>query len=68
MNVLNGGVHADNPVDFPEFMVARLGASSFAHAVQIVPRSTTRWSWRPASGRSRPARQLAQNAWRSTTS
>ncbi|MGA2014890.1 MAG: phosphopyruvate hydratase [Solirubrobacteraceae bacterium] len=35
MNVLNGGVHADNPVDFQEFMVAPLGASSFAHAVQI---------------------------------
>jgi enolase len=35
MNVLNGGMHADNPVDFQEFMVAPLGASSFAHAVQI---------------------------------
>jgi enolase len=35
MNVLNGGVHADNPVDFQEFMIAPVGASSFAHAVQI---------------------------------
>jgi enolase len=33
MNVLNGGVHADNPVDFQEFMVAPVGAGSFAHAV-----------------------------------
>jgi enolase len=35
MNVLNGGVHADNPVDFQEFMIAPVGASSFAQAVQI---------------------------------
>jgi enolase len=35
MNVLNGGVHADNPVDFQEFMIAPLGARSFAHAMQI---------------------------------
>ena len=35
MNVLNGGVHADNPVDFQEFMIAPLGAKSFAEAVQI---------------------------------
>ena len=30
MNVLNGGVHADNPVDFQEFMIAPVGAASFA--------------------------------------
>jgi enolase len=35
MNVLNGGVHADNPVDFQEFMIAPVGARSVAHAVQI---------------------------------
>ncbi len=35
MNVLNGGVHADNPVDFQEFMIAPVGAGSFAHAVQM---------------------------------
>ena len=35
MNVLNGGVHADNPVDFQEFMIAPLGARSFTHALQI---------------------------------
>jgi enolase len=35
MNVLNGGAHADNPVDFQEFMIAPLGAKSFAEAVQI---------------------------------
>jgi enolase len=35
MNVLNGGVHADNPVDFQEFMVAPVGADSFGQAVQM---------------------------------
>jgi len=35
MNVLNGGVHADNPVDFQEFMIAPVGAGSFAQAMQI---------------------------------
>ena len=27
MNVINGGVHADNPIDFQEFMIAPVGAS-----------------------------------------
>jgi enolase 1/2/3 len=35
MNVLNGGVHADNGVDFQEFMIAPVGASSFADALRI---------------------------------
>ena len=35
MNVLNGGVHADNPVDFQEFMIAPVGADSFAQAIQM---------------------------------
>jgi enolase len=35
MNVLNGGAHADNPVDFQEFMLAPIGADSFAHALQM---------------------------------
>ena len=35
MNVLNGGVHADNPVDFQEFMIAPVGAGSFARAMQM---------------------------------
>src|SRR5664280_774046 len=33
-NVLNGGVHAPNPLDFQEFMVAPLGAPSVAEAVR----------------------------------
>ena len=35
MNVLNGGAHADNPVDFQEFMIAPVGAESFAKAIQM---------------------------------
>jgi enolase len=35
MNVLNGGVHADNPVDFQEFMIAPVGAGSFAEAMRM---------------------------------
>lgn len=34
MNVLNGGRHADNNVDFQEFMVAPVGAPTFAEAVR----------------------------------
>jgi len=34
MNVLNGGVHSDNNVDFQEFMVVPVGAASFAEALQ----------------------------------
>jgi enolase len=34
MNILNGGAHADNPIDFQEFMVMPVGASSLAEAVR----------------------------------
>jgi enolase len=34
MNVLNGGAHADNSVDFQEFMFAPIGADSFGQAVE----------------------------------
>jgi enolase len=35
MNVLNGGAHADNRVDFQEFMVVPSGADSFSAALQV---------------------------------
>jgi enolase len=35
MNVINGGKHADNNVDFQEFMIAPHGASSFTEAIRI---------------------------------
>ena len=34
MNIVNGGVHADNPIDFQEFMIVPLGAASFAEALR----------------------------------
>jgi enolase len=34
MNVVNGGAHADNEVDFQEFMVVPVGASSFSEALR----------------------------------
>ncbi len=34
MNIVNGGVHADNPIDFQEFMIMPLGAPSFAEALR----------------------------------
>ena len=35
MNVINGGAHADNAIDFQEFMVVPAGATSFAEALRI---------------------------------
>ena len=35
MNILNGGAHADNSVDLQEFMVAPIGARTFADAVRM---------------------------------
>jgi enolase len=34
MNIVNGGVHADNPIDFQEFMIVPLGAATFAEALR----------------------------------
>jgi enolase len=34
MNIINGGEHADNPIDFQEFMVMPVGAASFEEAVR----------------------------------
>src|SRR6266702_2783635 len=34
MNIINGGVHADNPIDFQEFMVMPVGAKTFAEALR----------------------------------
>lgn len=35
MNILNGGAHADNAIDFQEFMVMPVGATSFNQALQM---------------------------------
>jgi enolase len=35
MNIVNGGVHADNPIDFQEFMVMPVGAGTFREALRM---------------------------------
>jgi len=35
MNIINGGAHADNGIDFQEFMIMPIGAESFAHALRM---------------------------------
>ncbi len=35
MNIVNGGAHADNPIDFQEFMIMPVGAKTFAEAVRM---------------------------------
>ncbi len=35
MNIINGGMHADNPIDIQEFMIVPAGADSFAEALRM---------------------------------
>lgn len=35
MNIINGGSHADNSIDFQEFMIMPVGAESFTHAMKM---------------------------------
>jgi enolase 1/2/3 len=35
MNIVNGGVHADNPIDFQEFMIMPVGAPTFADGLRM---------------------------------
>jgi enolase len=35
MNIINGGAHADNPIDFQEFMIMPVGAPTFSEAVRM---------------------------------
>lgn len=35
MNIINGGAHADNNIDFQEFMIAPIGANSFQEAIRM---------------------------------
>ena len=53
MNIVNGGVHADNPIDFQEFMIMPVGAPTFAEALRCrrgnFPHAARRRSRRPAT-------------------
>ena len=35
MNIINGGAHADNPIDFQEFMIVPVGAPNFSEALRM---------------------------------
>lgn len=35
MNIINGGAHADNPIDFQEFMILPVGAANFREALRM---------------------------------
>lgn len=35
MNIINGGAHADNPLDFQEFMIVPIGAKTFSEAIRM---------------------------------
>src|ERR1051326_3621237 len=35
MNIVNGGVHADNPIDFQEFMIMPVGAQTFSEGLRM---------------------------------
>src|SRR6185369_14203693 len=35
MNIINGGAHADNPIDFQEFMILPVSAPNFAEALRM---------------------------------
>jgi enolase len=35
MNIINGGAHADNPIDIQEFMIMPVGAATFAEALRV---------------------------------
>ena len=54
-NVINGGVHAKNSIDFQEFMIMPIGAASFGEALQwgaetyhALKRCSTNAGWRRA--------------------
>jgi enolase len=42
MNIINGGAHADNPIDFQEFMIMPVGAESHRRGGAHGRRSSTR--------------------------
>ena len=62
MNVLNGGAHADNSVDFQEFMVVPAGAPSFAEGAADRHRGLPRAQGDPERARASPPRSATRAA------
>ena len=73
MNVINGGAHADNAIDFQEFMVMPVGAETFSDSLRMgaeifhslkkalkEPATTRTWATRAASPRSAQHRRGAR--------
>jgi enolase len=57
MNIVNGGAHADNPLDFQEFMVAPIGAPSWSATTSSAP---TRSGCAPESRAATPTRSWSR--------
>src|SRR5215207_6119131 len=55
MNILNGGAHATNTVDFQEYMIVPVGAETFADALRMAPRCSTHSRRCSSSGSCPPA-------------
>ena len=76
MNILNGGVHADNPIDFQEFMVMPVGAPTFRRGAALrggdFPRAEerrcTRRGCRPRSATKAALRPTSPRRARRSTS
>ncbi len=76
MNIVNGGVHADNPIDIQEFMIVPIGAPSVTEAIRMglgdlsrasqeartTPATTPMWATRAGSRRTSP-----RPIWRSVS-
>ena len=62
MNVLNGGVHADNNVDFQEFMIMPVGAASLPRGAALGRRDLPRAQEGPARARACPPRSATRAA------
>ena len=64
MNIINGGAHADNPIDIQEFMVMPVGADSLSQAVRFSAWKTSE-PMRTASDRLSAPTGITMNSWMS---
>ena len=56
-NIINGGKHADNKIDFQEFMIMPLGAKSFSEGIRMVAEVFHNLKSRPQEGRAQHHRR-----------
>ena len=75
MNILNGGAHADTNVDIQEFMIAPIGAATFAEALRwgaeiyhaLKARAEGSAAWPPASATRAGSRPTCRTTGRRST-